>query len=199
MQVCTTGDTPPQKKQSWWSKHKGPLMLAGGAILLATGAVLFCVATAGGGCIVEGAVGAGVLAEGSAAAGELSVGAAEAVAGEGLVDAAAGAGAEGALSAGGEAAAETATETAVHGNSALSPARAYLYRLSTRGGDYLKTGISKNPGTRYTKTFMEDKKMVILQSGSRREMLNLERYIVERDPGPLNYEPWAGKSAWDVP
>jgi hypothetical protein len=37
-------------------------------------------------------------------------------------------------------------------------------------------------------SFMEDKKMKILAQGSRREMLNLERFIVERDPGPLNRE-----------
>ena len=28
--------------------------------------------------------------------------------------------------------------------------------------------------------------------GTGREMLNLERWIVERDPGPLNRERWAG-------
>lgn len=87
----------------------------------------------------------------------------------------------------------------VHGNSAASPARAYLYRLSDAEGNYLKTGISQNPMSRYTKTFMQDKEMQILQSGNRREMLNLERFIVERDPGPLNRERWAGKYSWDVP
>ena len=89
---------------------------------------------------------------------------------------------------------------AVHGNSAASTAMNYLYRLSdSETGAYLKTGISKNPGSRYTKTFMQDKEMEILQTGTRREMLNLERFIVERDPGPLNREPWAGSVSWDVP
>jgi hypothetical protein len=87
----------------------------------------------------------------------------------------------------------------VHGNSASSSATTYLYRLSDAEGNYLKTGVSKNPLGRYTKTFMRDKDMEVLQSGTRREMLNLERFIVERDPGPLNREPWAGGSAWDVP
>lgn len=41
--------------------------------------------------------------------------------------------------------------------------------------------------------------MDIMQSGTRREMLNLERFIVERDPGPLNREPWAGAFEGDVP
>ena len=34
--------------------------------------------------------------------------------------------------------------------------------------------------------------MEILTSGSRSEMLNRGRFIVEFDPGPLNFEPWAG-------
>jgi len=94
---------------------------------------------------------------------------------------------------------ETAAQAAVHGNSASSPARAYLYRLYDSEGNYLKTGISKNPTSRYTKTFMQDKYMEIMQSGSRRQMLNLERFIVERDPGPLNREPGAGAFGGDVP
>ncbi len=86
-----------------------------------------------------------------------------------------------------------------HGNSAASTARAFLYRLSTDSGEYLKTGISKNPLTRYTKKFMDEKVLDIIQSGTRREILNLERFIVERDPGPLNFERWAGKFLDDVP
>lgn len=83
---------------------------------------------------------------------------------------------------------------------ASSPATSYLYRLEDAvTGDYLKTGISKNPLSRYSQTFMRGKRMRILQEGSRREMLNLERFIVERDPGPLNREPWAGQYANDIP
>ncbi|UJP39787.1 RHS repeat-associated core domain-containing protein [Cellulomonas palmilytica] len=102
-------------------------------------------------------------------------------------------------------AANTASEVAtvaprvVHGNSASSPATAYLYRLSSTETGYLKTGISQNPMTRYSQTFMQDKTMEILQSGTRREMLNLERFIVERDPGLLNFERWAGQFAGDIP
>jgi RHS repeat-associated protein len=88
---------------------------------------------------------------------------------------------------------------AVHGNSAASTATAYLYRLTTAGGDLLKWGISKNPSGRYTQGFMEGKNMSLMTSGSRREMLNLERWIVEHDPGALNREPWAGRQAGDVP
>jgi RHS repeat-associated protein len=88
---------------------------------------------------------------------------------------------------------------AVHGNAASSTVPAYLYRLYSASGNYLKTGISQNPFARYTRTYMQDKEMEILTSGSRREMLNLERFIVERDPGPLNRERWAGRHADDVP
>ncbi|MBG6214770.1 hypothetical protein RCH23_002806 [Cryobacterium sp. CAN_C3] len=46
----------------------------------------------------------------------------------------------------------------------------------------------------------EDKdEMELFQSGTRREILNLERFIVESDPGPLNSDPWAGAFGWDVP
>jgi RHS repeat-associated protein len=94
---------------------------------------------------------------------------------------------------------EVAAGAAIHGNSASSPAVTYLYRLYHEDGTYLKTGVSKNPFNRYSRSFMEDKSMEVLQSGNRREMLNLERFIVERDPGPLNLERWAGAFRTDVP
>lgn len=94
---------------------------------------------------------------------------------------------------------EVAAGAAIHGNSASSPAVTYLYRLYHEDGTYLKTGVSKNPFNRYGRSFMEDKSMEVLQSGNRREILNLERFIVERDPGPLNRERWAGAFRTDVP
>ena len=42
---------------------------------------------------------------------------------------------------------------------------------------------------------MSDKFMRIMTSGNRSDMMNLERYIVELDPGPLNFERWAGAMA----
>lgn len=93
-----------------------------------------------------------------------------------------------------------AASIVVHGNSALSTRTAYLYRLTELNtGELLKWGISKNPFRRYTQGFMESKRIEPMISGSRREMLNLERWIVEHDPGPLNRESWAGKKAGDVP
>ncbi len=95
---------------------------------------------------------------------------------------------------------ETATAPSrIHGNSASSTATTFLYRLTSRTGEYLKTGISSNPLSRYSRTFMQDKNMQILQEGSRGEMLSLQRFIVERDPGPMNFESWAGRYADDVP
>jgi RHS repeat-associated protein len=69
-----------------------------------------------------------------------------------------------------------------------------LYELSSEDGKYLKTGITSKakPENRYTKEFMSDKKMKILDQGSRGDMLKKERHIVEHNPGPLNFEPWAG-------
>jgi hypothetical protein len=87
----------------------------------------------------------------------------------------------------------------VHGNSRLSSKTTYLYRMSDDAGNYLKTGLTSNPGSRYTQKYLVDKRLDFLTSGSRSNMLNLERFIVERDPGPLNLERWAGDFAGDVP
>jgi RHS repeat-associated protein len=83
----------------------------------------------------------------------------------------------------------------IHGNSARSPRTAYLYRLEDLDGNLLKYGITQNMGKRYSKTFMEDKRMFEVSRGSRRDMLTLERDYVERDPGSFNKEPWAGSRA----
>jgi hypothetical protein len=87
----------------------------------------------------------------------------------------------------------------VHGNSLNSPRVTYLYRLEDLQGNYLKTGITDLVNPRYSQGFLADKNMIFLTSGTRREMVNLERFIVERDPGPLNFEDHAGAFAWDVP
>ena len=80
----------------------------------------------------------------------------------------------------------------IHGNSINSPRTAYLYRLETKDGQFLKWGISQNPATRYSKIFLRNKDLEIVQSGARREILQVERNLVETQPGPLNFEPWAG-------
>ena len=80
----------------------------------------------------------------------------------------------------------------IHGNSAMSSRLAYLYRLDSSAGEFLKWGISQNPAKRYSGTFMLDKQMTIIDSGARSQMLRLERTLTEAQPGPLNFEPWAG-------
>jgi hypothetical protein len=83
----------------------------------------------------------------------------------------------------------------VHGNSKLSPRPATLYELYQVGEDgsltFLKHGISQNPATRYSKSFMEDKRFFEVATGPRADMLALERQRVTQNPGPLNFEPWA--------
>ncbi|RSY78556.1 LysM peptidoglycan-binding domain-containing protein [Sphingomonas koreensis] len=82
----------------------------------------------------------------------------------------------------------------VHGNSASSSRTAYLYELYQADGTFLKNGITQNMNTRYTKTFMEDKYMIEVASGPRRDMILLERQRTIANPGPLNREPWAIKA-----
>jgi hypothetical protein len=88
----------------------------------------------------------------------------------------------------------------VHGNSLNSTATNWLYRITdTKTGDLVKWGISQNPARRYSRAELRGKTMELMTSGSRREMINLERWIVERNPGPQNFERWAGTKADDVP
>ena len=83
----------------------------------------------------------------------------------------------------------------INANSKASTKLNTLYKLESTDGKYLKTGITSqaNIEKRYTKGFLQDKKMTPLAQGSRVEMLKKERAIVEKNPGPLNKEPWAGK------
>jgi hypothetical protein len=92
----------------------------------------------------------------------------------------------------GRIAAEGAEAAAVHGNSRASTALAHLYRLEDAEGNLLKWGVTNNLKGRYSQGFLSDKTLIPMTSGSRSDMLNLERWIVERDPGPLNRERWAG-------
>lgn len=86
----------------------------------------------------------------------------------------------------------------IHGNSKLSPKPATLYELYQVGADggqtFLKYGISQNPATRYSKSFMADKDIFRVATGTRADMLALERQMVTQNPGPLNFEPWAVKA-----
>src|SRR5438128_1082924 len=89
--------------------------------------------------------------------------------------------------------ADVAGEAAsIHGNSLLSLRTAYLYRLETKSGEFLKWGVTQDTGVRYTKAFMLDKEMVPWAVGTRADMIRIERGLVETQPGRLNLEPWRG-------
>jgi hypothetical protein len=81
----------------------------------------------------------------------------------------------------------------IHGNSLLAKHPATLYQLYTDEGEFLKWGISQSMNTRYSGTFMADKRIFEYATGKRVDMLGLEREMVETRPGPLNLEPWAGR------
>ncbi len=117
------------------------------------------------------------------------------IAADGAVDAGAEAAGEGVAQ---EAEAAEAAAPKIHGNSLNSPRLTRLYQIvERRGGSEVnvKYGVTSraNPLSRYSKSFMEGRQMRILNEGSRRDMLGLERNLVERDPGYLNHEPWAGR------
>jgi RHS repeat-associated protein len=78
-----------------------------------------------------------------------------------------------------------------HGNT-VGTQTAWLYRLENDVGGFLKWGVSQDPFTRYPGAFMRDKVIIPLKSGARRVIISVERDLVERLPGPLNFEPWAG-------
>ena len=85
----------------------------------------------------------------------------------------------------------------IHGNSLDSPKEATLYQLSdSKTGEHLKYGVTgASPvESRYSKEFMSTKEMTPIASGARKDMVKVERGLVEKNPGPLNKEPWAGKS-----
>jgi hypothetical protein len=83
----------------------------------------------------------------------------------------------------------------VHGNAAASPKTAYLYRLEDLlSGEHLKWGITDRVSGigRYTRASLRGKRFIVEDQGPRSLLLQIERDLVELDPGPLNREPWAG-------
>lgn len=69
--------------------------------------------------------------------------------------------------------------------------------MKPSSGELLKWGISKNPVGRYKNSDYEGgARMVILKNyDSRQDALAVERYMTERHPGPLNFEPHRGSVA----
>jgi RHS repeat-associated protein len=84
--------------------------------------------------------------------------------------------------------------TALHGNAANSGKHNILYALYAKSGQFLKWGITSNPSPlmRYSLKVRQGVDMRFVASGSRTEMLALERFLVERVPGPANKEAFRG-------
>ena len=81
----------------------------------------------------------------------------------------------------------------VHGNSLNSDRLCTLYRLIDKTtGEFLEWGITQSPDKRYPAAEMIKYIMDKVCTGTRAEMLELERRLTETMPGPLNHERWAG-------
>lgn len=80
----------------------------------------------------------------------------------------------------------------LHGNSRLSDATTFLYRRVTNDGGFQKWGITNSLKGRYSSTELGTDQLIPMTYGSRSDMVDLERWLVESDPGPLNGESWAG-------
>ena len=76
----------------------------------------------------------------------------------------------------------------IHGNSALSPRTAYLYKLVDKTGKLLKWGITQDLAKRYSAAFMKDKELTKMTQGSRSLMMLAERWAIQAKRGPLNHE-----------
>jgi hypothetical protein len=73
----------------------------------------------------------------------------------------------------------------IHGNSLDSPKDTVLYELvNKQTGDHLKFGITSNPTptNRYTRKFLEDKELIILDRGPRRLMHEIEGSLILNNP-----------------
>ena len=76
----------------------------------------------------------------------------------------------------------------VHGNSLKSLKPTWGYKLYTKDGKFLKNGITSQSKAekRYSKTYMEDKKMVKELYPNRKDAYNWEAKENKVNPGPLN-------------
>jgi len=79
-----------------------------------------------------------------------------------------------------------------HGNTKTPDTTATLYGKFDADGNFLKWGKSQNPHTRYTSKELNGGFIKEYMAGPTDQILNRERRLVERFPGPENNEPWAG-------
>jgi hypothetical protein len=80
---------------------------------------------------------------------------------------------------------------ASHARSFRSSVPATLYKKLDIDGKFLKYGVSSNLGKRYTLAELAGGKLEPFAQGARRQMVVLERWLVERYGGPENREPWS--------
>ena len=80
----------------------------------------------------------------------------------------------------------------VHGNSRNREFPAMLYNRFDAEGNFQKWSITQDTNTQYTASDLNGGRLRPYRTGSRSEILNRERRLVERFPGPDNNEPWAG-------
>ena len=87
----------------------------------------------------------------------------------------------------------------IHGNSLASPRTAYLYRLEDAEGNFLKWGVTQDMAKRYPQSYMLGKRIEEVARGTRADIIRVERGLVETQPGPLNFERWAGSRLGEQP
>lgn len=76
---------------------------------------------------------------------------------------------------------------------------AEIYLKYDAEGNHLKTGISKDSSSRHSEREIDGGDVVVIGNRSREKAAKTERFMVERNPGPDNNEPWAGKRNPDHP
>ena len=67
-----------------------------------------------------------------------------------------------------------------------------LYNRFDAEGNFQKRSITQDTNTQYTASDLNGGRLRPYRTGSRSEILNRERRLVERFPDPDNNEPWAG-------
>jgi len=81
----------------------------------------------------------------------------------------------------------------VHGNTLDNTPTEIYQRVSEFDNIYQKTGIANDAMRRYAVDELGGDIIIPLGTRPRVQAAAIERFIVERWPGPLNREPWAGK------
>ena len=79
-----------------------------------------------------------------------------------------------------------------HGNT-LNDAPTEIYKKYDANNNFLKHGISQDASKRYTKKELNGGHVDVVDIQPRIQAARTERARTERNPGPENREPWAGK------